>query len=612
MIELSDIIEFFLTHPPFDQLTREQLREGLRGLLAEYFPKGSILLEIGQENHMLHLVRSGSVELYDGDDALVARLGEGECFGYISLLSGRPVRYQSIAAEDALIYHLPSDSFRHLRSIAPAFDHYFTEAFADRLQKAVRDKGRSELAATPLGDLPSRALVSIEPSASIAEAAQKMQKEHVSSIIISHDGRVKGILTDRDLRGRVVAAKLSYDTPISTVMTPDPIVAHTDSNVAEALITMMRANIHHLPVVSDQGPFGILTLADLLRAEAEHPIYMVGDILKQVDAQSIAKVSQRLPDLLRRMINADATADQIGKVVTSVTDAITRRLIQLAMAKLGPAPVHFAWLALGSQGRQEQSAKSDQDNALLLSDDFRPEHDEYFSELARFVNDGLDACGYVYCPGDVMASNPKWRQPLKQWRKYFHKWISEPEPKALMYSNIFFDLRIVEGDEKLVDDLKDYIAELARKNQFFLAMMAKNAMAFQPPLGFFRQFVLEKGGKHGDTLDLKHRGVIPIVELARIHSLAAGEVRVNTRRRLQAAVEAGKITEGTGRSLEDALELIDHIRLHHQWEEMKSGQSPSHYVPPGFLSPLQRQHLKAAFSVVATAQAALLNSFGLS
>jgi len=612
MIELSDIIEFFLTHPPFDQLSREQLKGGLRGLLAEYFPKGSAILEIGQENHMLHLVRSGVVELYDADENLVARLGEGECFGYISLLSGRPVRYQAIASEDALIYHLPSDSFRHLRSIAPAFDHYFTEAFADRLQKAVRDKGRSELAATRLGDLPKRPLVSIAPTATVAQAAQTMQREHVSSIIISDKGKVRGILTDRDLRGRVVATQLPYHTLVSEVMTPDPIVAGTDSNVAEALITMMRANIHHLPVVSDQGPFGILTLADLLRAEAEHPIYMVGDILKQGDAASIARVSQRLPDLLRRMINADATADQIGKVVTSVTDAITRRLIQLATQKLGPAPVRYTWLALGSQGRQEQSAKSDQDNALLISDDFRPEHDEYFSELARFVNDGLDACGYVYCPGDVMASNPKWRQPLSQWRKYFTKWIEQPEPKALMYSNIFFDLRAVEGDEALVEELKDYIAQLAKKNQIFLAMMAKNSMAFQPPLGFFRQFVLEKGGKHGDTLDLKHRGVIPIVELARIHSLAAGEVRVNTRRRLQAAVEAGQITEGTGRSLEDALELIDHIRLNHQWHEMKRGDAPSNYVPPGFLSPLQRQHLKAAFSVVATAQSALLNRFGLS
>jgi CBS domain-containing protein len=612
MIELTEILDFFLAHSPFDQLQREQLKEGLRGLQAEYFPTGAQILNIGQENHLLHIVRSGAVELHDSDDNLVARLSEGESFGYISLLSGKPVRYRAVAAEDALIFHLPADSFGHLRRIAPTLDHFFTEAFAERLNMAIRDQGRSELAATRLGDLARRELVQMDSSSSVAEVAAIMTEKGVSSILLSESGAVAGILTDKDLRRRVVAVRLPYDTPVRDVMTHDPVVANHDSNVAEALLIMMQRNIHHLPVLRENTPIGMLTLADLLRIEAEHPIYMAGDILKQVDPESIARLSKRLPELIQRMIGADATADQIGKVVTTVTDAITKRLIQLAILKLGPPPVKFAWLALGSQGRQEQSAKSDQDNALLLDDSFLPEHDAYFEQLGKYVCDGLDACGYVYCPGDVMASNTRWRQPLKVWKGYFRRWIAEPEPKALMYANIFFDLRIVEGDVTLVKELKSHIAELARKNHFFLAMMAKNAMAFQPPLGFFRQFVLEKGGGHGDSLDLKHRGVIPIVELARIYSLAGGEVRVNSRRRLRSAVQTGQITEGTGRSLEDALELIDYVRMNHQWEEMKNGLPPSNYVPPNFLSPLQRQHLKAAFNVVRTAQAALLNRFGLS
>jgi CBS domain-containing protein len=612
MIEISDILDFFLAHPPFDQMERQQLKEGLHGLQAEYFPKNGRILEIGQENMLLHIVRSGAVELHDSEDNLVARLGEGDCFGYISLLSGKPVRYRAVAGEDTLIFHLPAESFRHLRRTAPGFDHFFTEAFAERLNMAIRDRGGSELAATRLGDLARRELVQMDCDNSVAEVAAVMTEKGVSSILLSEDGRVAGILTDKDLRRRVVASRLPYDTPVRDIMTRDPIVARHDSNVAEALLIMMQRNIHHLPVLRDQTPIGLLTLADLLRIEAEHPIYMAGDILKQEDSESIARVSKRLPELIQRMIGADATADQIGKVVTTVTDAITKRLIQLAVRKLGPPPVKFAWLALGSQGRQEQSAKSDQDNALLLDDDFLPEHDAYFEQLAVFVSDGLAACGYVYCPGEVMASNPRWRQPLKVWKGYFRRWIAEPEPKALMYADIFFDLRIVDGHVPLVNELKDHIAALARTNQFFLAMMAKNAMAFQPPLGFFRQFVLQKGGGHEDSLDLKHRGVIPIVGLARIYSLAGGEVRVNSRRRLQSAVKTGQITEGTGRSLEDALELIDFIRMSHQWEEMKNGQPPSNFVPPTFLSPLQRQHLKAAFSVVRTAQAALLNRFGLS
>jgi CBS domain-containing protein len=266
---------------------------------------------------------------------------------------------------------------------------------------------------------------------------------------------------------------------------------------------------------------------------------------------------------------------------------------------------------LGSQGRHEQSARSDQDNALILEDEATEADDEYFKELARIVNDGLNDCGYVYCPGDVMASNPKWRQPLKVWKKYFTTWITVPEEKALMHANIFFDLRSVFGPVNLVDELKASIRSDARRNELFLALMAKNAMNYQPPLGFFRQFVLEKSGEHKNTLDLKLNGIMPIVEIARIRALAAGEVRITTRNRLRAAAKAGEITESDAANLIDALDFIEKIRMEHQSRQMHDGDRPDNHLSPGEISPLVRQNLKSAFSHVSVSQAALLNRFHL-
>ena len=294
-----------------------------------------------------------------------------------------------------------------------------------------------------------------------------------------------------------------------------------------------------------------------------------------------------------------------------ITDTVTRQLLRIAEAEYGPPPCDYAWVALGSQGRFEQSAKSDQDNAMVLSNDATEADDAYFAALAKVVNDGLDACGYVYCPGDVMASNPKWRQPLRKWKRYFHRWITVPEEKALMHANIFFDLRCVAGTHELVDKLKKSVREDARKNEIFLALMAKNAMNYQPPLGFFRQFVLEKSGEHKNTLDLKLHGIMPIVEIARIRSLAAGELRISTRNRLLAAATAGEITATDAANLIDALDFIEALRIEHQGRQLQAGKAPDNHLSPEELSPLVRQNLKSAFSQVRVSQSALLNRFHL-
>jgi len=609
MKEVPEIAGFLHELPGFSALTAAQIAHCARHIEIAYYRKGTDILNVGEKNAFLHIVRSGAVELRNAGDELMTRLAEGDCFGFPSLMNAAPARNHSIAIEDTLIYHLQGGAFADVRRENEAFDTFFIRALSDRLTLQATQK--SFRGGEVVRSLLVRAPVTADPRLSIRETAQQMVEHRVSAMLLTDASGFCGIVTDRDIRERVVAAGLPIDNPVAEVMTPSPISLDADAHAYEAAMMMMEKNIHHLPVMEDGHLIGMVSRSDFMRLETEHPLYLVSDISKQTTPEGIVEACQRMPALITGQIEADANGEQLGKFITMITDTVTRQLLRIGETRLGAPPCDYAWVALGSQGRSEQSAKSDQDNALLLDDSATPDTDEYFAALAKIVNDGLNAAGYVYCPGDVMASNPKWRQPLKQWIEYFKRWITVPEEKALMHANIFFDLRCVAGTSSLVDRLKSEVRDMARKNEIFLALMAKNAMNFQPPLGFFRQFVLEKSGDHKHTLDLKHNGIMPIVEIARIRSLAAGELRISTRNRLLAAAEAKEITTTDAANLIDALDFIEKLRIEHQSRQLKAGEQPDNHLAPEELSSLVRQNLKAAFSQVRVSQAALLNRFHL-
>jgi CBS domain-containing protein len=238
-----------------------------------------------------------------------------------------------------------------------------------------------------------------------------------------------------------------------------------------------------------------------------------------------------------------------------------------------------------------------------MDDNFDPDtHGEYFRELTRYVCDGLDACGYIYCPGEMMAITDKWRQPLQTWKSYFNKWIDQPEPMALMLTCVFFDLRCVHGNVNLFRELREYVLKKTRGNRIFLAHMVGNALKHQPPLGFFRNFVLIRGGEHDQTFDMKHNGIIPIVDLARVYALAAGSEAVNTQHRLSEVAQGGEVTADSARDLSDALEFISFMRIKHQAQQIRNDIKPDNFMSPDDLSHFDRNHLKDAFTVVRTMQ----------
>jgi CBS domain-containing protein len=299
------------------------------------------------------------------------------------------------------------------------------------------------------------------------------------------------------------------------------------------------------------------------------------------------------------------TANQLTQALSTVIDQISIRLLQLAEQQFGAPPVPYTWVVYGSQARREQTTLSDQDNGLLLDDNYNDQHLDYFSQLAAFVSDGLARCGFTYCPGNVMATNPSWRQPRKVWRDYFTKWINNPEPKALMHASIFFDMRALHGDLSLFSDLQRDVLQQCQNNTIFLAHMAANAMQYRPPLGFFRQFVLIHNGEHEHTFDIKRNGLIPVVDMVRVYALAAGLPAINTRERLLSGEASGALSHAGAEELLHAYEFIATLRARHQVHQYLDGLPMDNYLSPDKLDRHQRARLKDAFAAIRSMQQAL-------
>lgn len=606
-VELIEIRQFLEQHPPFSVLTDEQLDELPQDMEIRYVRRGK---RFPPEEGYLYIIRSGAIEMRDKDGEICEKLGEGDLYTVSCQLLDFGRNCPGTAAEDTLVYMTTCARLKRLCRSSPEFNKHFSSSLRERLRHAVTNvqettSGDMSSMTVEVRDLIRKGPVSIEASATIRQTAEIMSKENVSSVMVVDNGALAGIITDRDLRRRCVAAGLSTDEPASSIMTRNPETVQAHHLMVQALMTMTRLHVHHLPVMDGGELVGMLTATDLARHQSTNSAYIAVDIRKAKTVEDLAQASARLPALQTQLANASATALHIGEAISCITDSITSRLLEMGEERLGPPPVPYVWLAGGSQARHEQSSHSDQDNALLISDDMQPEHDKYFAQLAQFVSDGLNTCGFVYCPGDAMASNPNWRQPLRVWRKYFSDWISKPEPMALMLSSIFFDLRPVRGQTALFHRLQSEVLQKTKGNTIFLAYMAANALQHRPPLGFFRTFVLIHGGEHDDTFDIKHRGIVPITDIARVYALSEGLNAVNTTERLRVAVESGALSRDMGESLEDALEFIASLRVRHQAEQIARGMPADNFLPPENLSRLEREHLKDAFKVIQSMQSTL-------
>lgn len=600
-VELSEIRDFLAQHAPFDSLPPDVLDAVPAQCALRYARRGSLVVDVGEQGLGLHVVRSGAVDVVDEAGGLIERVGTGGAFGMSALLEHRPTRYRCTASEDTLLIVLPPELFETLAREHTGFVTFYAATHHARLSKAIENLQQAASGTTVLRtqvrDLITREPVTTHPAATIADAAMGMSRAGVSSILVADDAGVCGIVTDRDLRNRVLAVGLDPGKPVRDVMTSPPLTLRADAFAFEALLEMVARGIHHLPVVDDQGAaLGVVTTTDLVRLEGSNPVYLASDIGRQTTISAVVEIAHRIPAVLGELVDRDVTASEISRVVTALGDAVRRRVLALVEADLGPPPVPYSWVVLGSVAREEEALTADQDHALVLGD---RGHDQWFAELADRVTDILVECGWPRCPGDVMATNPRWRLTVDEWRQQFAAWSREPEPEAVLHVAIFQDMRHLAGDPRLTEAVRR--AAASRVSPRLLGHLAGQALRMRPPLGFFRGFVLDHEGGHGETLDLK-RGIAAVVQLARVHALRVGSTALSTRSRITAAEAAGLLDEGTAADLRDALELMSYRRFHHQAGQVRAGRPPDNYIAPADLTDRQRRHLKDAFGIVRAAQ----------
>lgn len=393
-------------------------------------------------------------------------------------------------------------------------------------------------------------------------------------------------------------------------MAKDPKVLSPDSLGSDVLNRMLEHRIGHLPVVDDAKLVGMIPQTDLTRFQAVSSALLVRDAATAQTVAELAENTARIPRLLVQLVGGGTAHEVVTRLITDIADTVTRRLLAMAEAELGPAPVPCLWLACGSKGRQEQTGVSDQDNCLMIDDAATDADMAHFARLAKIVSDGLHACGYVYCPGDMMATNPQWCQRMTVWRGYFRKWVNTPDPMAQMLASVMFDLRPIGGTASLCTDLQAEVLEMAAKNSIFVAHMISNSLKHAPPLGLLRGFATIRSGEHKNHIDLKMNGVVPVVGLGRIYMLIGALGAVNTRARLEAATKAGVISPSGARALIEVYDLIAETRLEHQARRVKAGERPDNFIAPSELSDFERSHLRDAFVVVRTMQSAAGSSRG--
>ncbi|CDN96231.1 DUF294 nucleotidyltransferase-like domain-containing protein [Agrobacterium tumefaciens] len=598
---MSAVAEFLQTLPPYDGLPAAGLDRVLRQTRRLEFKAGDEIYRCGEPLGGLYIIHEGRVETRDAAGSLISRLSSRDSFGERGLLASGLAVTTANALTDVVLLLLPADLFRSLLADEPVFARFFT-------RPAPVLAPRNELSTRKVGDLMSATPFYCAPQSAVRHASEIMQEYKISCLGVVDDGRFVGIVTLRDLVGRVLAKGLNPQaTPVSAVMTADPVCLKANDLGSDVLHLMLERGIGHLPVVEGEKLVGLITQTDLTRFMAVSSALLTRDIAAARSVEDLKRATAEIPRLLVQLVAGHNAHEVVTRLITDIADAVTCRLIVMAEDKFGPSPVPYLWLACGSQGRQEQTGVSDQDNCIFLDDSFTEAHRPWFERFACFVSSGLDACGYVFCPGDMMATNPRWCQPVRQWKRYFHDWVAKPDPMAQMLSSVMFDLRPIAGETALFTDLQAGTLKLASANSIFVAHMISNSLKHAPPLGLLRGFAIARSGEHRNQIDMKHAGVVPVVDLARVYALIKRLSPVNTRARLIAAKSAQAISDAGVRDLLSAYDMIADLRLRNQVMQIRAGQKPDNYLNPYDMGEFERSQLRDAFVVVRTMQSALAN-----
>ena len=604
MTAMAKQVEDFLnTSAPFDMLDKEQKLELVKHTELIYLTADNVG-DLQKGKASLFLIQNGQFSVQDSD-APLRHLSEGDYFGYTNIMEKRNFSLSISVDSPGLVYCFEASAVTPLFEL-PAIRNFFDGLRNNALQNHAISDSNSMWLYKGLEDVINKSPVSVDVETSITVAAQIMTNQKVSSLLVTREDKLIGIITDRDLRSRVVAASLDIHLPVSHIMTPNPAQIMGNRTLFDALALMTERNIHHLPVIDQQTlvPLGMVTASDIIRHQRGNVLFIIGELSKAENLYELTRLSWQLPHYFSAHAKKAGDYDIAGKILSQATDIMTRKLIGFFQQANGKAPMMFAWLVYGSQAREDQTMGSDQDNGLLLAERPSEAQAEYFAKMADYVCNGLAKCGIKLCDGNIMASNSKLRLSLEEAIEEAKRWVKAPTKDAIMHFNIFLDVRCAAGDISLFKQLQRQRAPLMKQNMF-LAALTRNSNEISVPLSMFQKFIYEKGRKEKDVIDLKTRAVALINNIARKYALADGVTLPNTLARLDALSENSQLSKRDATNLRDIWLFLNRLRWRHQLENKVTDNR----VSVSSLSSIEKHQLKAAFKAIERTNQAMVMKF---
>ncbi|MBK5208874.1 MAG: CBS domain-containing protein [Flavobacteriaceae bacterium] len=622
------IYDFLKNFPPFDVLEKEQLLKIASNVKVTYIEKDNFVFKQEESPHEhFYVVKDGAIGLYrsmDNEQILVDICDEGDIFGLRPLIQNDLYLMSAKANEESILYAISVEILKEIIQTNEKVKKFLIASFSSNIKTPyakgtngqlfanieILQTSNSSFTEIQSAEFTKNPVTALKTS-TIKEAAQIMSEKRVGSILIVENKNPIGIITDKDLRSKIATGLVSIDKSVTKIMSSPVKTFKQKITVAEAQIAMIKNKITHLCITKNGTPnselIGVLSEHDIVIMHGNNPSLLIKKINRAKDVNALKYIREKASNLLQGYIEQNIPIIFISKIISEINEAITIKAIELSIEEMDKKPpVKFGWLALGSQGRKEQLLMTDQDNALVFKDVSREKYQstkQYFLQLAKKITEKLNVIGFEYCPANMMASNPKWCLSLSEWKNQFDSWIKTPSEDAIMMCTIFFDYDLVFGDKKLVNEMSDSIYESIKSFEIFLNFMGRNALRNPPPIGFFRQFLVENDGAHKDQFDIKSRAIMPLVDAARLLTLSHQiKDKNNTISRFKKLIKVEPKNEDLYLSCIDSFKILLQFRTNQGLKNSDSGR----YVDLNNLSKFEKLKLKGCFKPI-TAIQELLN-----
>lgn len=611
---VSATIEFLQNYPPFDRMEPDALVFLGEHLKLAYYPKDTLIVspDTGVV-HQLRILQRGKVLARQAGEISVMEhslltLGPGEGFPIGSVTAQRPSTNIYTALEDVFCYELAADDFFALMQRSSVFNLFCTQYIASLLNQSRQQLqmqfsqrvAEQQTMNSPLATIIKKEPLAVTPETPVRQAIELMAARNLgSTIVVNADRQPIGIFTQSDVLKRIVLPEISLATPIRELMSPAPHTLPLAANAYDAALAMAMHGVRHVLAVDEGGRLkGVVSERDLFTLQRVGLRQIRQTIDGATNIEMLLQASQDVRQLSLNMLAQGVGAEQITQFISALNDTLTRRIIQLSLERHDLFGIDWAWLSFGSEGRDEQTFSTDQDNGIiyLCTDIMDREHTQLrLLEFARDVNADLDKCGFPLCSGHIMASNPALCLTLEEWEERFDGWIRTPEPQALLNATIFFDFRPLFGKFNLADRLRLSLLRQARGNPLFLRMLAENALTVLPPLGKIRDFVTDNDPEHPGCIDLKKFGSRLFIDAARVFAMAHDISATNTLQRIKLSAQLMNISSEEAAAAVDGFNFIQLLRLRHQHSEQMQGRAGDNLIRPDELNEVERRILKEAF-----------------